>query len=225
MCSLFMKKHQNSSLKSLDEALCLVTNCTSMLKSNIDSIRSTSNITRSLNGPEGSVSSVTVESIDLLLWGLKQLKTNTEIHNYTKTNLLSCMTLTVENFHSSVNKKHGTQTVVSYAQSFFESIKESLKQITSWSAHHFTTRERWYPVPESTLKLSDLDFPRRKLSKIKLNPDAKHEMREWASINGAVVRQRSCHQQTTMARAGTLPENAYFDELATNFKTRATKCK
>ena len=38
-------------------------------------------------------------------------------------------------------------------------------------------------------------------------------MRDWASINGAVVRQRSCRQETTMARVGTLPENAYFKEL------------
>ena len=40
----------------------------------------------------------------------------------------------------------------------------------------------------------------------------KREMREWASINGAVVRQQSCRQET-MARVGTLPENAYFKEL------------
>ena len=38
-------------------------------------------------------------------------------------------------------------------------------------------------------------------------------MREWTSVNGAVVRQRSCRQETTMARAGNLPENAYFEEL------------
>ena len=38
-------------------------------------------------------------------------------------------------------------------------------------------------------------------------------MREWASINGAVVRQRSCRQEITMARVGTLPENVYFKEL------------
>ena len=38
-------------------------------------------------------------------------------------------------------------------------------------------------------------------------------MREWASVNGAVARERSCRQETTMARAGTPPENAYFEEL------------
>ena len=38
-------------------------------------------------------------------------------------------------------------------------------------------------------------------------------MREWASVNGAVVRQRSCRQETTMARSRTLPENDYHEEL------------
>ena len=39
------------------------------------------------------------------------------------------------------------------------------------------------------------------------------EMGEWASVNGAVVGQRSGRQETTMARAGTLPENAYYEDL------------
>ena len=38
-------------------------------------------------------------------------------------------------------------------------------------------------------------------------------MREWASSNGAVVRQRSGRQETTMARRGTLSKNAYYAEL------------
>eukprot|EP00794_Sanderia_malayensis_P012399 gene12399-13682_t len=38
-------------------------------------------------------------------------------------------------------------------------------------------------------------------------------MREWASSNGSVVRQRSVRQETTMAKAGTLPEAAYLMEL------------
>ena len=46
-----------------------------------------------------------------------------------------------------------------------------------------------------------------------LNSDQKHKTQEWASVNGAVVQQQSCRQETTMARAGTLPENAYFEEL------------
>ena len=38
-------------------------------------------------------------------------------------------------------------------------------------------------------------------------------MREWASSNGAVVRQRSGRQETTMARSGTLSKNTHYKEL------------
>ena len=38
-------------------------------------------------------------------------------------------------------------------------------------------------------------------------------MRAWASVIAAVVRQRSCQQKTAMVRAGTLPGNAYYEEL------------
>ena len=47
-------------------------------------------------------------------------------------------------------------------------------------------------------------------------------MWEWASVNGAVVQQRSCQQEKTITRAGTLPENAYFEELTPNSLSQGT---
>ena len=41
-------------------------------------------------------------------------------------------------------------------------------------------------------------------------------MREWASLNDAVVPQRSVRQETKMAKAGTLPEGSYEVELVPN---------
>ena len=46
-----------------------------------------------------------------------------------------------------------------------------------------------------------------------MDTDWKFIMRQWASTNGAVVRQRSVRQETTMAKAGTLPEPAYNLDL------------
>ena len=40
------------------------------------------------------------------------------------------MTLFVENLHSAVNRKQGTQTLVSYVQDFATTIKESIKAVT-----------------------------------------------------------------------------------------------
>ena len=125
------------------------------------------------------------------------------------------MTLFVENQPSAVNRKQDTQTIVSYAQDFATTIKESVKAITKWSVYYFTSRERIYPLPDSAVSLASLQSPKRtkKLSGKTLNSDQKREMREWASANGAVVRQQSCRQETTMSKAGTLPENAYFEEF------------
>ena len=57
--------------------------------------------------------------------------------------MLSCMTLYPEKLDSTVNKKHGTQTVLTYAQSLASSTKESVKEC----AYYLTPREVWYFVP------------------------------------------------------------------------------
>ena len=37
-------------------------------------------------------------------------------------------------------------------------------------------------------------------------------MRKWSLLNGAAVRQRRGKQETAIARGGTLPENAYYED-------------
>ena len=114
-----------------------------------------------------------------------------------------------------MNRKQGTETLVSYAQDFATSIKKSIKAVTKWSVHYFTSRERWYPLPDSAVSLASLQFPKRtkSLPGKMLYSDQKREVWEWASVNGAVARQRSFRPETTMERGETLPENAYFEEL------------
>ena len=110
------EKHQRYSLKSLDEAISLVSSCNGMQILNLS------------DGPEGSISTVTTESINILLWGLRRLKENVETYQYHKTNLLSCMTLTVENLHSTVNKKQSIQTLVHTLDRFLQLSKNLSKQ-------------------------------------------------------------------------------------------------
>ena len=194
------EKHRSYSLKTLDEAISLVSSCDEMLSKNIEIIKliNDDGLPNSLNGSKGSVSAVTVCSIKMLLWSLKKLKENCESFNYNKVNLLSCMILSLENLDSAVNRKQGNQTLVSYAQDFATTIKESIKEVTKWSVHYFTSRERWCPLSDSTVSLASLQFPKRtkNLSGKTPNSDQKREMREWASVNGAVVRQRSCQLST-----------------------------
>ena len=64
------------------------------------------------------------------------------------------------------------------------------------------------------MKLEELKFSKRKKENSAiLSPEKKREVQERASSNGAVVRQRSGRQETTMSRSGTLSKNAYYKEL------------
>ena len=83
---------------------------------------------KSLNGPEGSGTAATVDSLHLLGFEFARLKNNTEKLCYRNINMLSCMTLSLENLDSTVNKKYGTQILLTYDQSFASSRKESVKE-------------------------------------------------------------------------------------------------
>lgn len=71
------EKHQPYNTKTMDEAIALVTQCNVTLQENKKAIRQQhENLFKSLNGPEGSISAKTMESIYLLQWGLSRLKSN-----------------------------------------------------------------------------------------------------------------------------------------------------
>ena len=71
----------NGCLKKIDEAIKLVEQYVNVIQNNVDRIRHDKNIgLKSLNGPEGSISATTVDSLHLLDFGLRQLKKNTEKH-------------------------------------------------------------------------------------------------------------------------------------------------
>ena len=78
----------------------------------------------------------------MLRWGLKKLQENCESLNYKEVNLQRYMALSVENLHSVVNRKKGTQTLISFLQDIEKTMQESIKAATKWSVHHLTSKER-----------------------------------------------------------------------------------
>ena len=97
----------------------------------------------------------------MLRWGLKKLQENCESLNYKEVNLQRYMTLSVENLHSGVNRKKGTQTLISFLQDIEKTMQEFIKAATKWSVHQLTSKERWYPLPNSTVSMALLQFPKR----------------------------------------------------------------
>ena len=123
-------------------------------------------------------------------------------------NLLSCMTLDMENFHSTVHVKQANMSKVECCRSFGLAMKEAVKRVTTWAAYYHTSRRSWYPKPEGGLLLSQVPLM-KPLPIVNMSPADCNALRNWASSYGAAVRQRTVRQETTMARHGTLPEFMY----------------
>ena len=122
------------------------------------------------------------------------------------------MTLDVEHFHSTTHVKSDVLSMLQYCRSFGNCVKESVKRLSSWSAFHFTHPRSWYPLPEGTIQFHEM--PKMKpLPARELSLDDCQELTEFASVYGRAVRQRSVRQETTMAKAGTLPSACYETNL------------
>ena len=119
-------------------------------------------------------------------------------------NLLSCMTLDVENIHSVVHHKDPLCTVFDYARNFGNAAKEVLKRTTHWAVIYFTNPK--YPVPKHAMFLSSIPA-------VPMTPQCMQVVRDWTQTFGAAVRQHPVRQETTMARAGTLPSYLYQREV------------
>ena len=126
------EKHPAYDLYDLETAFSRVSRCLQVLQENERSIRELNiSLAQSLNGPLGSVAAKTIGSVKLLKWGLEHLKKNLDEIGYDATNLLSCMTLDVENLHSFVHHKSEVSTALQYARDFGSTAKESLKRKTA----------------------------------------------------------------------------------------------
>ena len=122
----------------------------------------------------------------------ERLKKNLDKLGYDATNLLSCMTLDVENLHSVVHHKSEVSTALQYARDFGSTGKESLKRTTAWSGYYYRSLRSWYSVSERSLGLFKISsMP--ETSVVKASKDEISMMREWARAHGYSVRQRGNH--------------------------------
>ena len=151
------------------------------------------------------MSARTAASVAMIDTGLQQLYANLGKLDYKHTNLLSCMTLDVENCHSIVHVKQANMSKAEYCRSFGLTMKEVVKRVTTRAAYYHTSRNSWYPKPEGALLLSQVPAM-KPLPIVNMHPADCDALRDWASSFGAAVRQRTVHQETTITRHGTLPE-------------------
>ena len=167
-------------VKSMEEAIGLVRQCKEMLEENTSDIRGATSIETALNGPQGHVAARTVASVAMIDAGLQRLDANLQKYDYAHTNLLSCMTLDVENCHSIVHVKQANMSKAEYCRSFGLAMKEAVKRVTCWAAYYHTSRRSWYPKPEEALLLSQVPVmnPLPIVNICQADSDA---LRDWAS--------------------------------------------
>lgn len=208
------KKGQSPTPRTLPEATEKVKECKEILAEYEKSVRSVPECSKmTLNGPQGTVSAVTVRSVDMLHWGLDRMRSLFSALSFDATNLLSCMTLDVEHLHSTSHIKHPLLSKKEYCRDLGNTIKESTKRLSSSTVYYYTSeKSSWYPDPEHEIPLASLpSIPQ--LPVAKLSEKSVEEMRNYALTYGAAVRQRTNRQETTMARHGTMPEMIYQRQL------------
>ena len=114
-------------------------------------------------------------------------------------------------------------SMLGYYRSFGQMMKESIKKATDWAAYYHTCRKSRYPKPEETVSLSQVPITTL-LPPVEMPQADCDLMQNWASSYGAVVRQRTVRQETTMAKHGTSSSRVYLPETvcgirpASNFK-------
>ena len=168
------------------------------------------NLSRDTNGPGGTISKKSQDSLTLLRKGINRL-----MENITSINplfvgiveLLTLLTTQVEHLHAVSNFKDETFSALNYTQDFGAIVKESRKRITKWAAKYCTHERSYYLVPDTSLPLplSTMFLPAVVQSVTK---EDEVVMRDWLE-NFRPVRQRTVRSETTKDEAGSLPPVVY----------------
>jgi len=103
------------------------------------------------NGPEGTVASKTIRSVNMINQGLARLhsKINPELTD----NPEALLIVKVENLHAVPHFKHPRRMQLHYAWDFETTALESTKGMTQWSAFYVTHSTSYYPVPSTQIHL------------------------------------------------------------------------
>ena len=168
------------------------------------------NLSRETNGPEGTVSKKTQDSLILLRKRMNRLIENISSINRSFVDLVELLTLLttqVENPHAVSHFKHETFSALNYSQDFGTIVKKSLKRITKWTAKYFTHDRSYYPVPDTYMPLSALSTMALPAVQ-RVTKEDEAAMKEWME-NYRPVRQRTVRSETTKDRAGALPKAVY----------------
>ena len=147
--------------------------------------------------------------MELLEQGMARLQSNLKSINQdclVYVDLRTLLTTIVENLHAVSNFKNETFTALQYAWDFGTNAKESLQWTTKWNARYFTHDISFYPVPTSSMELTDVEAMKPPTAAIKIDPPIEVEMKELVD-NYCPARQWTVRSEKH--KAGALPPVMY----------------
>ena len=113
-------------------------------------------------------------------------------------------------------------SMLEYAISFGDTIKENAKRLTKWNAYYYTGPDSWYPPPDGAPRLEEIPIL-TPLPAPRVSHEVTQMLRDFASVYGKAVRQRSTRSETTKAKAGTLPQFCYSDSVTAGDRMPLTR--
>ena len=150
------------------------------IKSTVLSVQEVWNSKKVTKGPQGTVALKSARPVHVVEKGLNKQRINSaEVNPTHKIEPKVCLTLQVESQRGVSHFKHPSCTVLEYARDLGNTMCESLKRISQWSAYYFTHRRSYYPLPENNISLRDIPkmspMPPKEMSQADQTL-----MREWA---------------------------------------------
>ena len=171
---------------------------------------------RKTQGPDGTISHQTLESIRMILTGLNEVKDNIVSVNRSYLPLInakSLVSLFVENlFEKMRGGQTATPMVYDFALHFNRATKETLKSVTDTGFNYLTNEKASYylrpKVDHFSIKYAELPkMPKPAAGNLPANQVT--QMRNWVALHGKSVRQLTTRNTSTKDKAGTLPVNLY----------------
>ena len=139
------QKHKRTHTSTLQEAGEMIKSVSGYLQGTVQSVQTLLGNSKETNGPEGTVASKTIRSVNMINQS-NIAKINPEL----TVNPEALLTMKVKNLHAVSHFKHPTRMQLHYARDFGTTALESAKRMTQWSAFYFTHSTSYYPVPLHT---------------------------------------------------------------------------
>lgn len=197
---------------TIEDAISSLSELSSVVDLWVDEVQEKMGRKAATQGPQGTISSKSKRSAEILRGSLCSLRdfledVNPGFNSFFK--LVATLTLVVENFFSQMRSRNDMPTALEFAYLFAPTIRESLKQLTDIGFVYYTSPHSYYEVPDE-MKLPFRDLPSLSVpSSVEMAKEDQKLMRDWRDSFGKPVRQLTVRNQSTKDNVGTLPLFAY----------------